>query len=71
MMKRLLVWLLLAVVFLSGLGCATVTESTGDRTRRISQISDLQMRMLVEDWDYFWLFERNSTLTSWHPWVGI
>ena len=79
MMKRLLVFLVLLASFFLIPGCAnmreefgaTVAENRDARKRRISQISDLQMKMLAEDWDYFWLFERNSALTQWHPWVGI
>jgi len=52
-------------------GCATVVESPDVRNRRTKEISDLQMRMMVEDWDYIWLYERNTGMTQWHPWVGI
>ena len=51
-------------------GC-TVVESPDVRNRRAKEISDLQMRMMVEDWDYIWLYERNTGTTQWHPWVGI
>ena len=51
-------------------GC-TLTETAAERRRRINQITELQMKMLVEDWDYFWLVERNTRTTQWHTWVGI
>jgi hypothetical protein len=62
--------LLLASMIWAGAGC-TPTETSAQRERRISQITDLQMRMAVEDWDYIWLYEKNSGCTQWHPWVGI
>ncbi len=70
-MKRLLVLIvLLAGCFLTS-GCATLVENPQARKRRLSQITELQMKMLVEDWDYFWLYERNAGTTQWHPWVGL
>ncbi len=52
-------------------GCPTLVESRQERNTRIADICNLQARMLVEDWDYLWLAERNSYLTQWHPRVGI
>jgi hypothetical protein len=64
----------LVVVLLAGtlmVGCApTLTESAPERSRRIALQSDIQMKMLVEDWDCFWLMDKNSTLSQWHPYVG-
>jgi hypothetical protein len=70
MMKRLsiLLVILLGSFFLSA---CTVVETASERRRRQVHISKLQMKMLVEDWDYFWLMERNTALTQWHPWIGI
>jgi len=70
---RKLVFLVLVMAMVASLfatGC-TVTESQETRNRRHKLINDLQLRMLVEDWDYFWLYEQNSALNRWHPWVGI
>ena len=71
-MKRLVLLAFVMVILASILitGC-TVVENKETRHRRGKLITDLQFRMLVEDWDYFWLYERNSALTQWHPWVGI
>ncbi len=69
-MKKLLILLVLVLVGYVAAGC-TMTETAAQRRRRISQITDLQLRMLVEDWDYLWLYERNSGATPWHTWVGI
>ena len=70
-MKKLLIPLIFLVVSLIAAGCSTMTEPREERNRRLSQISDLQMKMLVEDWDYLWLYERNTGMTRWCPWVGI
>jgi hypothetical protein len=50
-------------------GCG-ITSSFEERVHRHQQIDDLQARMFVDDWDYFWLRERNSYLTEWYPRVG-
>lgn len=68
-MKRLMLLLVLVAGCLMP-GC-TMTETAAQRNRRVSQITDLQMRMLVEDWDYLWLYEHNTQMSQWHPWVGI
>jgi hypothetical protein len=63
-MKRLLVLLiLLAAMFLAGCG---LVHTYGERERRYGNIADMQLRMAVDDWDYFWLAERPSYLTYWY-----
>lgn len=67
-MKKLAVMLvLMAGTFMSG---CTLTETASERHRRILPQKDIEARQFVEDWDYFWLQERNSQLTQWHPYVG-
>ena len=66
----MMILLALTASFMLG-GCATLVETPEERHRRIMHITDLQMKMLVEDWDYFWLYERSSGMTQWHPWAGI
>ena len=72
-MRRVVVLTILlaltASVVLSG--CSTLVETPQARNRRYKQVTDLQMKMAVEDWDYLWLYERNASTTQWHPWVGI
>lgn len=72
-MRRVSVLIILlaltASIFLSG--CSTLVETPEARNRRYKQITNLQMKMLVEDWDYFWMYERSSSASQWHPWVGI
>ncbi len=73
-MKRLLILLVLVLGSCFLLGCkppATLVESGYERNRRIRHISELQLKMLVEDWDYLWLYERNASTTQWRPWVGL
>lgn len=69
-MKKLLIVLVLMLGTLGVTGC-TLVETRAARSRRIEQITDLQMRMLVEDWDYLWLYDQNQSTTQWNPWVGI
>ena len=69
-MKKLLIVFVLILGTLTITGC-TVTETAVMRERRLDQITDLQFRMLIEDWDYFWLYDRNTATTPWNTWVGI
>ena len=68
-MKKLCIVLILLVgSFLSG--CAGLVDTKADRKRRIRHITDLQMRMLVDDVDYFLLIDQSSSLSKYHPRVG-
>ena len=69
-MKRLLVVLLVLGSMVMG-GCASVTQTPQERDRRILQLSNLQMKMLVEDWDYLWLVDHNTRTTPWHSRIGL
>ena len=64
-MKKALL-LLAVMIFITSLmtGCHGMTDSYRERTQRYKQINDLQTRMLVDDWDYFWLYERNTYLSE-------
>ena len=68
MKKLAMVLILLAGTLMCG--CSTLTETPPERNRRIALQNDLQMKMLVEDWDTFWLQEHVSSLSRWHPYVG-
>ena len=67
-MKKLCI---LAIVSLASLftGCGLM-DSAPQRTRRQLLTTDLYMREAVDDWDYIWLYERNSYLNPWHARVG-
>ncbi len=67
-MKKLFLLLALCLMTLAA-GC-TLTESAGERNRRLLLIGDLQSKMLVEDIDYFLLLDRTSNLTAWHSNAG-
>jgi len=67
-MKKLLLMLVLCVITITS-GC-NLTETPGERNRRILLISDMQSKMLVDDVDYFLLIERSTRLSRWHARVG-
>ena len=69
MNRLLLVFVVCGAVLFAG--CNTLVDTHQERNRRITHLSDLQMRMFVEDLDYLLLLERSSALTQWHPHVGI
>ena len=69
MKKMLLLLAVLVCVTALMSGCGTV-DSYNDRVHRYEQINDLQARQFVDDWDYFWLYDRNSYLSEYQPHVG-
>jgi len=77
-MKRLLVLTVLLAIALGMFmtGCSskqplTVAETASEVKRRDARITNLQLRMLLEDWDYIWLYDRSAQTSRWHTWVGI
>jgi outer membrane lipoprotein-sorting protein len=68
-MKKLLVLCLLVIGGMFMNGC-TVSETVSERHRRIAQITNLQMKMAVEDWDYIWLYDHNIRMNTWHTYIG-
>ena len=63
-MKRLLALLILtAATFLAGCG---VTYTYRERERRFRHTNDIQARMLIDDFDSFWLYDRPSYLSYWY-----
>ena len=63
-MRSLLVFLiLLAAVVLSGCG---VVHTYAERERRFRTTTELQARMIVDDFDSIWLYDRPSYLTYWY-----
>ena len=68
-MKNLLMLLVVVCgVLLAGCG---MVDNRQQRELRYHQITDLNTRGFVDDWDEFWLYDRNSRLTQWHPRVGF
>lgn len=68
-MKKLLASFLLLLVGV-GLGGCTMTETRVERDRRIANNWRIQSRLMVEDWDYFWLLEKPSALSRHHIRTG-
>jgi hypothetical protein len=48
---------------LAAAGLVGVMDTQGQRQRRIDYINNLHGRMITDDWDAFWLYERSSHLT--------
>ncbi|HUS48076.1 MAG TPA: hypothetical protein VM098_08150 [Phycisphaerae bacterium] len=70
MKKTLLLLTVLILVTTIMSGCDGMVDTSQDRMRRIRNINELQTRMIVDDWDYIWLYERNTYLSQWYPHVG-
>ncbi len=68
MKKLCVIFLLLSAMVLSG--CQGLVDSPADRRRRINQIVDLQLRMMMDDIDSFLLLDRTTALTRYHLRVG-
>ena len=45
-------------------------DSTIQRQRRIDAINNLNKRMLIDDWDAVWNYERTSRLTYYQAHIG-
>ena len=48
---------------LAATGTQGLIDSTYQRNRRIRYINNVQTRMLTDDWDMVWLYDRSSKLT--------
>jgi len=64
MKKFLGLLIVLAGLFLTG--CGLTNKSYAQRERRYRNITDLQARMIVDDFDTFWLADRPTYLTYWY-----
>ncbi len=80
-MRRLLLLLLLVGFFVGGCttarsavdwaGPPTMAESSGTRHRRIGRAFNIQMRQLVEDFDYLMLIDKPTYLSPWYVRDGL
>jgi hypothetical protein len=68
MMKTAILLVLILAVTLTG---CTVMETPAQRCRRYGNVSELYLRMVGDDWDSIWLYDHNSRLSQWHPYVGF
>lgn len=67
-MKKVLgVFLFCAVLCFSG--CALV-HTKAERERRMTQSGNLQMRALVDDFDYMMLWDQTNRMTEYHVYTG-
>ncbi len=69
-MKKLCMLLVLCLAGLMMSSC-TPTETWRQHNQRYCDITRMNNRMLVEDWDYIWLYDRSSMLTNWHMHIGF
>ena len=70
MKRALMVLTILAACLMQGCAMESTVDSSHEVQHRFSQITDLQMRMLVEDINTFWLLERNTKLSYWQAHIG-
>jgi hypothetical protein len=65
-MKRFFLCAGLVAALLIGItGCETTTRSEGQRAAHQRRIVENDMKLLVEDWDTFWLMDRPTRLSKW------
>ncbi|MFP4356144.1 MAG: hypothetical protein ACLFUJ_13565 [Phycisphaerae bacterium] len=72
-MKNLLLWTLL-LTCLAGVcltGCDGTAYTYEERMVRAKMINEYNFRQFVDDWDYFWLYDRNLRGSQWHPRIGM
>ena len=64
-------FLIAAVLFACSMvvGCTSV-QTAQQHFDRLGLTADLQFRTAVEDWDMFWLSDRNCRLSMWNTRVG-
>ncbi len=62
-MKRIA---LVVVLLASMLGGCGLVSSYQDRERRYYFVTGYNLREAVDDWDFFWLYDRPSYLTYWN-----
>ncbi len=61
-------WFLIgAAATLLGLaGCNGMVKTFDDRLNTYSRVLDTDMRQIADDWDTFWLADRQYRLTEWY-----
>ena len=65
-----LILALLAVVFVTGCNVPSTPETSTERSFRLAQSQQLDRRTFVDDWDNFWLIDRNFQLSKFHQRMG-
>jgi len=71
-MRKLLIAATLLVCLSSGIGCAVPIYS-GDPVRRTSQLiwTSENLRLLLDDWERFWLLDQPSHLGPYRTHGGL
>lgn len=61
-------WVLIgaAAAVLGLAGCSGMVKTFDDRLNTYSRVLDTDMRQLADDWDTFWLADRQYRLTEWY-----
>lgn len=70
-MKKFMIMLVVLVagsILMSG--CATLVDSPAEQRALARNVPNIQSKQFVDDWNYLWLYERSSSLSEWHPYVG-
>ncbi len=65
-MRRIMLLVALVACSAGLVGCATVTKSPEEVKLQYQRYTDLQLRQLADDWNYFWLMDRHSRVSRWH-----
>jgi hypothetical protein len=47
-------------------GCSGMVKTPEDRANTYSEVADTDARQLTDDWDLFWLADRQYRLSKWH-----
>lgn len=63
---RLFAFLGVLTAVAASLGCNGVVKNYDERMNTYGRVLDMDTRQLVDDWDYFWLADRQYRLTKWH-----
>ena len=62
-MKKLLALLIVGLAWTMITGCATLSETSKERSVRMKKDRAREWKMAVEDWDRFWLIDRSTRLS--------
>lgn len=47
-----------------------MVDSRVERDTRLDLVNCIDTAQVLDDWDYFWLYDRNSKLTQWNADLG-
>jgi hypothetical protein len=48
-------------------GCPGLVDTPHERALRYALITDINCKEAVDDWDFFWLYDRQSDMSYWNP----